>query len=589
MTKPHKAPMPRLVSRVLDGWLRGRAAIARRPLQLAMILGGLAGLLLVPESWLLARSVTAVIFRHQGLAVVASLLAAILGLAALRAVLGHGATLTALAASARVKADVRRMLHNKLAALGPGFIGGQRTGDITSLLVEGVDALDHYYATYLPQMAVGAFLPVAILAFVLPVDWVSALVLLVGAPLIPIFMVIIGRGTERLNRTQWRRLALMSAHFFDVVEGLTTLKVFGASRDAAELIGRMSEEYRLATMRVLRVAFLSSLVLEFFTTLGVAMIAVFVGFRLYYGQLHFMPGFFVLLLAPEFFRPLRAMGTQYHARMEAIAVAERIVALLDTAEAETPARVAARPNGPGIIRFEQVGFAYRPEEPAVQAIDFALSPGERLALVGPSGSGKSTVARLLLGLARPDAGRITISGVDLDTITPEEWFGRLSWMPQQPTLFAGSIAENIRLGRPEASLDEVIAAAECGAAHGFISRLPAGYGTEIGDRGQGLSGGEIRRIALARALLKPASLLVLDEAEASLDPETGRLVRQAILRLPRETTVLMISHRLESAEAADRILVLQDGRIVEEGTPAALRAASGRYAAIWALHTDGVA
>lgn len=585
----HKAPMPRAVSRALDGWLRRRAAIAKRPLRAAVLLGAVNGLLLLPEAWLLARSITAVIFQHRGLAAVAPSLAIILGIALLRALLSHGATVAAMAASTRVKTDIRHALHAKIAALGPGFLGTQRSGDLASLLVEGVDALDNYYAAYLPQMAVAAFLPLALLAFIFPVDWISGIILLIGAPLIPIFMILIGRGTERLNQTQWRRLALMSAHFFDVVEGLSTLKLFGASRDAAGLIGRMSEDYRQSTMKVLRVAFLSSLVLEFFTTLGIAMIAVFIGFRLYYGEIQFLPGFFVLLLAPEFFRPLRAMGTQYHARMEAIAASERIVALLETPDPETAAGVAARPAGAGSLRFEQVSFSYAPGEPVLQSIDLTLRSGERVALVGPSGSGKSTVARLLLGLARPDSGRIMVDDDDLTSIAADRWFSEISWMPQRPTLFAGTLAENIRLGAPDAPLAEVIRAAEAAAAHPFISRLPQGYETVIGERGQGLSGGEIRRVALARALLKPARLLVLDEAEASLDAQTAGLIRAAIGRLPRDITVLLIAHRLESAEAADRILVLREGRIVEEGTPATLRAGTGDYAAMRALYDAGVA
>ncbi len=580
--------MQRAVTRALDGWLRRHAGLAKRPLRAAIVLGAASGLCLLPEAWLLSRSVTAVTFRHQGLASVAPLLAILLGLAALRAILSYGASVTAVAASARIKTEIRRILQAKIAALGPAFLGTQRTGDLASLLVEGVDALDNYYAVYLPQMMVAAFLPAAFLVVIAPVDWVSALILLVGAPLIPIFMIIIGRGTERLNQTQWRRLALMSAHFFDVVEGLTTLKLFGASRDAAALIGRMSEDYRQSTMTVLRVAFLSSLVLEFFTTLGVALIAVFVGFRLYYGQLHFLPGFFVLLLAPEFFRPLRAMGTQYHARMDAIATSERIVAVLDIPAPEQPVARSALAPSAGLIRFAQVGFAYRPDEPALEGIDLTLRRGEHLALVGPSGSGKSTMARLLLGLAQPDTGRITLDGTDLRAIAPAAWFARISWMPQRPTLFAGTIAENIRLGLPDAAMAAVVRAATAADAHGFISRLADGYETVIGERGQGLSGGEIRRIALARALLKPADLLVLDEPDASLDRETAARVRAAIARLPRETTVLLIAHRLESADAADRILVLQDGRIVEEGRPAALQANGGRYAAMRAIYHEGV-
>lgn len=584
----HKPPIPQAISRALDDWLRHRAKIARKSLTSAIVFGSLNGLLLVPEAWLLARSVMAVVFGHETLGRVAPFLWAIAGLVLLRAILSHAATVAAVAASVCVKTEVRQALHTKIGRLGPGLPDGLRTGDLANLLVEGVDALDNYYATYLPQMAVAAFLPFALLAFVFRADWVSGIILLIGAPLIPIFMIIIGRGTERLNQTQWRQLALMSAHFFDVVEGLSTLKLFGASRDAATLIGRMSDEYRQSTMRVLRVAFLSSLVLEFFTTLGVAMIAVFVGFRLYYGQLQFLPSFFVLLLAPEFFRPLRAMGTQYHARMEAIAAAERIVELLERPEPEVPGAAPA-PPAVGCIRLEGVSFAYEAGRPALRRIDMTLAPGERVALVGPSGSGKSTVARLLLGLAQPKTGRVMLNGRDLRDIAPGSWFERVSWMPQRPTLFAGTIAENIRLGAPDAPIEAVIRAAQAAAADSFIRRLPQGYATTIGERGQGLSGGEIRRVALARAMLKPADLLVLDEAEASVDRETACLIYDAIGRLDRKTTVLQIVHRLESAETADRILLLRDGCIVEEGTPTSLCSTGGDYAAMRALYNEGLA
>ena len=585
----HKPPMPRAVTRTLNGWLKRRANIARRPLNTAIMLGALSGLLLIPEAWLLARAVSGVIFAHRGLASVLPLLWPLVGLFFLRALMSHGGTVSAVAASARVKRDLRQTIHAKIAALGPAFVGQERSGDLASLLVEGVDTLDKYYTAYLPQMTVAAFIPIALLVAVFPADWVSGIIFMIGAPLIPIFMIVIGKGTERLNQTQWRKLALMSAQFFDVVEGLTTLKLFGASRYEAEIIGRVSDEYRQSTMSVLRVAFLSSLVLEFFTTLGVAMVAVFIGFRLYYGQMHFLPGFFVLLLAPEFFRPLRAMGAQYHARMDAIAASERIVALLETPEPKTAPGTEPAPGSIAAITFEDVHFAYRDGQPALQGIDFAIQRGERVALVGPSGAGKSTVARLLLGLAEPMLGRITLDGVDLRHVAPATWLARISWMPQRPTLFAGTIAENIRLGVPDATDAAVMHAARAAAAHDFIARLPAGYDTVIGERGQGLSGGEIRRVALARALLKPAEILVLDEAEASLDQDTADLIGQTIAQLPRDITVVLIAHRLETASLADRIIVLNEGRIIETGAPAALLAETGEFAAMNAVyHEAGV-
>lgn len=557
----HRAPLPRLVRRSLDGWLRVRASSVKGPLIYAVSLGALAGVLVVPEAWLLARIVQRVVFEHHGLRAVLHLIELLVAVG-LRAVLVYLFPLATTAMSTQVKAEIRRALREKLEALGPRFLTDAKTGDIASLLVEGVDTLDRYYVEYLPQMALTGFIPLAILAFVVPADWISGLVLLVVAPLIPIFMIIIGKGAEQLNLAQWRKLALMSTHFFDVIEGLSTLKIFGASRYEGKVIAEISEDYRGSTLKVLRVAFLSSIVLEFFATLGIALIAVVVGFRLYYGQMNFLPGFFVLLLAPEFFRPLRSMGAHYHARMEAIAASERIVALLNE-QVLVPEDYAVKSSCQAIrlIRFEDVQFAYRSDDPALLSVNLTLEVGERVALVGRSGSGKSTVARLLLGLMNPDGGRVTVDGRDLRHIDPEEWRSRVTWLPQRPTLFAGTVAENIRLGVPGASDFEVMRAVRAAAAEDIIDRLPKGLDTVLGERGQGLSGGEIRRVALARALLKPAELLVLDEVEASLDRTTVIRLRERLKELPRDKIVLFVAHGPEAVSAADRTLLLHEGRV----------------------------
>jgi ATP-binding cassette subfamily C protein CydD len=528
-----------------------------------------------------------VVIDHLGLASVWPFLWGMLGVFAARALVTLFADAVAFEAAAGVKQALRDELNRKIAALGPGFVAGHRTGDLTNLLVESVDELGKYYAEYLPQMSLSAFIPAAILVFVFPTDWISGIIMLISAPLIPIFMVLIGKGTERLNQRQWRKLAWMSAHFFDVIEGLSTLKLFNASRYEGEIIGRISDDYRRSTMDVLRVAFLSSLVLEFFATVSIAMVAVYIGFRLYYGDMNFLPGFLVLLLAPEFFRPLRAMGTQYHARMEAIGASERIVALLETPLPEKRAGQDTLPPSENLaIRFTDVGFAYRAGEPVLHGIDFSLARGERVALVGPSGSGKTTIARLLLGFDVPDRGGITVDGIDLHDIAPENWFARIAWMPQAPTLFHGSIGDNIRLGHPGADDDAIRrAAAEANAAQ-FIERLPQGYDTIVGDRGQGLSGGETRRVALARAFLKNADLVILDEATASLDPETAALIAQSVERLARGRAMMIIAHRLESVVTADRILVLNEGRIVEAGSHATLLSNQGLYAETSALYHE---
>jgi ATP-binding cassette, subfamily C, bacterial CydD len=577
--------MPRTTGKLLNSWLRSHVGQVRRPLTAAVAVGAIGGLLLILQAWLLALTVNAVAIEGLGLAYVWPWMTGLLGVFAARAVVSALSEATAFEAAARVKLDVRKRIYAHLEALGPAWTRQQRTGDLANTLIDGVESLEKYYANYLPQTALAAFIPFAILVFVFPSDWVSGLIMLITAPLIPFFMILIGKGAERLNQRQWRKLARMSAHFFDVIEGLTTLKLFNASRFEAEVVAQISDEYRRSTMAVLRVAFLSSLVLEFLATVSIAMVAVFIGFRLLYGDIHYLPGFFVLLLAPEFYLPLRNMGTQYHARMEAVGASEQIVKLLNTPLPESKAGTGRLPDAaPLDIRFEHVGFAYEPGQAVLTDIDFSLAHGERVALVGPSGAGKTTLSQLLLGFIQPQGGRISVNGVDLRELSEDAWLSRVAWLPQRPTLFHGSILDNIRLGRPDADPDAVHHAAELANAADFIEALPQGYDTQVGDRGQGLSGGEIQRIALARAFLKNAQLVVLDEASASLDPETEALITESVERLARDRAMLVIAHRLETVRRADRILVLERGRIAEQGKHDELLAGGGLYAGMNSLY-----
>lgn len=578
-----------------EKWLKAKSRAARTPLTLTALSGLCGGVLLIVQCWLFARVLNAAIIDGAGLDAVWQWLWPLLGIFALRALFSVITDALAFEAASRIKRTLREQVMSRIAALGPRWIEGQRSGEIANVLGGAVEGVEKYISAYLPQKQLSALIPVAILVAIFPQDWVSGLILLVTAPILPLFMIIVGRGAEALSQKQWRRLALMGAHFFDVIEGLTTLKQFGASRREAGAVARISEDYRSATMKVLRVAFLSSLVLEFFATLGVAMVAVYIGFRLYYGQLDFLPGLFALLLAPEFYRPLRDMGANYHARMEAIGAVGELMPVLETdAEAVTGAQpLAASPLK--TIRFEQVSFHHGPtaggEEShgdGVEQIEFSLAHGECVALVGPSGAGKTTLGKLLLGFLPIGNGRILINGTPLAEIDPDAWREHLGWMPQRPTLFAGTIRENLTLGASEATPDEIDGALRAMGALDFVNALPKDLDTWLGDGGSGLSGGQIQRLALARTLLGQPEVLILDEPTTSLDADTAVNVMAGLKLATASAATLLITHDIRAARQADRIVFLDRGRIVETGTPAALEAAGGEFARFAELAERGV-
>jgi len=541
----------------------------------------MSGLLLIGQMGVIASIISDVLTKQAGLADVMLPLCLLPMLFLARAVLSYGAEKLALHAAIDLKHDVRGRLLKRLIAKGPirSRKGDRATGDQVTILTEGIEALEGYFARYLPAMVMMVLLPVAILTVTLVRDWLSALVMVVTAPLIPFFMILIGKGTERLNQKQWRKLAVLSAHFLDMIQGLTTLKWFNASRREAESVSRMADDYRRTTMSVLRVAFLSSLVLEFFATISIAIIAVFIGFRLLYGEMSFYDGFYVLLLAPDFYLPLRQMGSHYHARMEAVGAAERFADLMAEDEAQEAAKASLPdPSHSGFsLSFEHVRFAYDDGTIALKDVSFSLAPGENLALVGPSGAGKSTILDLLLGLIQPTEGRILVNGVDLSQLPMDLWRQQLGYLPQTPTLFSGTIADAIRYGSPDASMEAIIEAAQQAEVHDFVTSLPNGYDTLLQEKGAGLSGGQIQRIAIARALLRNAPLMLLDEPSAHLDRATEERITAALLHLLQDRTAITIAHRLSTIRDADRILVLEAGEIVESGTHDQLMEANGPY------------
>lgn len=533
-----------------------RYARATRLFLVAVVgLGGLGALLVIAQAMLVAEVVVGA-FQH-GLAV-AELRTPLLLLAAVAVGRGLVSWLTELAAhraSAAVKSELRGRLLERATALGPGWLSGQRTGSLVALATRGVDALDDYFSRYLPQLGLAVVVPVAVLARIVTEDWVSAAIIVGTLPLIPVFMVLIGWATQSRMDRQWRLLSRLSGHFLDVVAGLPTLKVFGRAKAQAESIRRITGEYRQATMRTLRIAFISSFALELLSTLSVALVAVTIGMRLVHGEMHLYDGLVILILAPEAYLPLRQVGAQYHAAAEGLAAAEEIFSVLETPVPRSG--TAAVPEG--ALSFEQVTVTYPGRsDDAVADVSFEVAPGETVALVGPSGAGKSTLLNVLLGFVRPAEGRVRIGGVDLAEVDLEEWRSRIAWVPQRPQLFAGTIAENVRLARPDADETAVRRALRDAGALEFIDALPLGADTVLGEDGAGLSAGQRQRLALARAFLADRPVLLLDEPTAALDGATEAEVVAAVRRLAAGRAVLLVVHRPALLGVADRVVRLAE-------------------------------
>ncbi|MGW7464227.1 thiol reductant ABC exporter subunit CydD [Streptomyces xantholiticus] len=548
----------------IDPRLLRYAHATRGFLAAVVVLGVVGAALVIAQAMLIAEVVVGAFQRGLPVSDLAAPLTLLAAVAVGRAAVSWLTELAAHRASAAVKSELRRRLLNRAAELGPGRLSGhgpsparsawEGTGSLVALATRGVDALDDYFSRYLPQLGLAVVVPVAVLARIVTEDWVSAAVIVVTLPLIPLFMVLIGWATRTTMDRQWRLLSRLSGHFLDVVAGLPTLKVFGRAKAQAESIRTITTQYRQATLRTLRIAFLSSFALELLSTLSVALVAVGIGMRLVHGDLDLYTGLVILILAPEAYLPIRQVGAQFHAAAEGLSAAEEVFEVLETA----PRRSGGSPV-PGTLRLEVDAVTVRHRrrsEASLDAASLVVEPGETVALVGESGVGKSTLLDVLLGFVDPAEGRVRIGGTDLADLDMERWRQQLAWVPQRPYLFAGTITENVRLARPDADDAAVLAALREAGAYEFVSALPLGPQSPIGEDGAGLSAGQRQRLALARAFLADRPLLLLDEPTAALDGATEEGIVEAVGRLAQGRTVLLVVHRPALLAVADRVVTL---------------------------------
>lgn len=552
--------------------------------------------IVVAQAWLLSDVVNRIFIRRQTLPDVLPFLSIMLLLALVRATFVWSGDVLAQKSANHLKGSLRADLTQRLFALGPAYTRDERSGELVNAVVEGVEVLDEYITLFQPLRTLAMIVPVFVALVVFVLDPPTVLILIFTGPVLVLFLALIGSRAKEMTEQRFVELSWMSAFFLDILQGLATLKMFGRSREQIETIREISEYYGNTTLEVLRTAFQTALVLEWGGAVATALVAVEISLRLMSGGIAFERALAVLIITPEFFFPLRQLALKYHAGTAGKAAADRIFTILDVPSRDGSHAVGTRAWEPALLQisnrldiaFDRVSFAYdNRQRPAVQDLSLTVLHGQRVALVGATGAGKSTVANLLLRFIEPQSGSITIAGTPLRDIDLTAWRSRVAWVPQRPHLFYGTIADNIRLAKPAATQDEVIAAASAAHAHAFIEKLPQGYATPIEEQGARLSGGQQQRLAIARAFLKDAPFLILDEATAHLDAESEALIQDALDRLLRDRTVLIIAHRLKLVYNADQVVVMQQGRAIETGKHDALLAQNGAYRQLVASYEGG--
>lgn len=560
-----RAPGASRQARETQRRLARSSRVARNHLIVTVGLGFAQAVLIIAQATLLAKVIAGVFMNGDSFSDVTPWLIWLGVISVGRGLAAAGFESAGRFGAARVMSELRGKLSRHLLLNRPGALQDEQSGDLVSSAIDGVAALENYFARYLPQMVLAAIVPIAVLIWVVQYNWISALILAVTAPLIIIFMILIGLLTEQRTRKRWERMSRLSSHFLDLVGGLATLRANSQAESQSGSIRTVGEEYRRETMGALRIGFLSSLVLELLAMLGVAMVATAIGIQLAGGHMELVAGLTVLLLAPELYMPLRQLGAQFHASADGMAAAERIFEVIDQPAAvtlpETPAPVPD-PARRSVV-MEGISFAWPGRERVLDGVDLELQPGETVALVGPSGGGKTTLANLLLRLAEPTEGTISCAGTDLANVDPRDWRRQIAWVPQRPTIFSTSLAENLRLFNPAASNQDVAVAVGTAALGELVTSLPDGLETMVGEGGRRLSAGQTQRIALARALLSKAPLLILDEPTAHLDHETEIELAAAINDAAADRSALIISHREEPIARADRTFLLDENGLRE--------------------------